>query len=73
MQFQQVFRRKIEATHRGELFVSEPLHISINHYGPHGHSYSHVKRIPINLPHLEDFPHGARAGADSDAGWSAAA
>ena len=58
MQFQQVFRRKIEATHRGELFVSEPLHISINHYGPHGHSYSHVKRIPINLPHDEDFPHG---------------
>lgn len=58
MQFQQVFRRKIEATHRGELFVSEPLHISINHYGPHGHSDSHVKRIPINLPHDEDFPHG---------------
>ena len=58
MQFQQVFRRKIEATHRGELFVSEPLHISVNHYGPHGHSDSHVKRIPINLPHDEDFPHG---------------
>jgi len=58
MQFQQSLRRKIEATHRGELFVSEPLHISVNHYGPHGHSDGHVKRIPINLPHDEDSPHG---------------
>ena len=58
MQFQQVFRRKIEATHRGELFVSEPLHISINHYGPHGHSEGHVKRVQINLPHDDDLPHG---------------
>ena len=49
----------LRATHRGELFVSEPLRISINHYGPHGHSYSHFKRIPIlTLPDLENFPHG---------------
>ena len=44
------FRPNVETEHRGELFLSEPLRIFVNHYGAHGHSDNHMDgRMPIKL------------------------